>query len=138
MSSINFDNAYLLLIALPLLALLCIPFFIAVKKDNRNGHNIASMVLHVLMALLIAFAAAGTTIVSVITRTEVYVVADVSYSADKNLDTVDSYINDLSQGLPLNTKLGIVCFGKDYQLTTELGKRIKSVKEAGVDETDLQ
>lgn len=136
MSSINFDNAYLLLIALPLLALLCIPFFIAVKKDNRNGHNIASMVLHVLMALLIAFAAAGTTIVSVITRTEVYVVADVSYSADKNLDTVDSYINDLSQGLPLNTKLGIVCFGKDYQLTTELGKRIKSVKEAGVDDTE--
>ena len=58
MSSINFDNAYLLLIAIPLVALLAVPFFIAVKRDNRNGHNIASMVLHVLMAVRIAFAAA--------------------------------------------------------------------------------
>lgn len=134
MSSINFDNVWLLFIALPLVVLFLVPFVIAVRKDNANGHNIASMVLHVLMALLIAFAAAGTYIVTVITETDVYVVADVSYSANKNLDTIDGYIENLS--LPRNCKLGLICFGKDYQLVTELGKKVRSVKEADVDDTE--
>ena len=136
MSSINFDNAYLLLIAIPLVALLAVPFFIAVKKDNRNGHNIASMVLHVLMAVIIAFAAAGTEIVTVITRTSVYVVADVSYSAEKNLDTIDGYIEDLRKNLPRNSKLGVICFGKDVKLTTPLGKKPTPVRDSGVDDTE--
>ncbi|MDE7380265.1 MAG: VWA domain-containing protein [Clostridia bacterium] len=136
MSSINFDNVYLLFIAVPLLALLAVPFFIAIKKENANGHNIASMVLHVLMAVIIAFAAAGTQIVTVITETNVYVLADVSYSANKNLDTVDNYISNLSKNLPRNSKLGIVCFGKDYVQLTSLGGSIKSVKTAEVDDTE--
>lgn len=134
--SVVFDNVYMLFIVIPLLAVLLIPFFIAVRRDNRNGHNIASMALHVLMAVLIAFAAAGTQIVSVITKTEVYVVADVSFSANKNLDTVDNYIENLSRDLPAQTKLGVVTFGKDYELFAQPGARIKSVKESKVDDTE--
>lgn len=136
MSSISFDNVYLLLIAIPLLAALCVPFFIAIKKENRNGHNIASMVLHVLMAVIIAFAAAGTQIVTVITQTNVYVLADVSYSANKNLDTVDGYIQELSKNLPKNSKMGVICFGKDCEKLTELGGKLKSVKTSEVDDSE--
>ena len=134
--ALQFNNAYMLFIAIPLLAVLTVPFFIAVRKDNRNGHNIASGVLHVVMAVLIAFAAAGTSFVHVITETEVYVVADVSYSANKNLETVDNYIQNIESTLPNNAKLGVICFGKDYKLTTKLGKKVTSVKEAGVDDTE--
>ncbi len=89
MSSINFDNPWLLLLAIPLAALFIVPFFIAIRKDNANGHNIASGVIHIIMALLIAFVAAGTSVVTTVTQTDVYVLADVSYSANKNLDVVD-------------------------------------------------
>ena len=133
---LQFNNAYMLFIAIPLLVVLTVPFFIAVRKDNRNGHNIASGVLHVLLALLIAFAAAGTSFVHIMTETEVYVVADVSYSANKNLDTIDNYIENIESTLPNGAKLGVICFGKDYKLTTKLGKQISSVKEAGVDDTE--
>ena len=51
MSSINFDNPWLLLLAIPLAALFIVPFFIAIRKDNANGHNIASGVIHIIMAL---------------------------------------------------------------------------------------
>ncbi|MDE6442452.1 MAG: VWA domain-containing protein, partial [Clostridia bacterium] len=136
MSSINFDNAYLLLIAIPLAALLLVPFFLAVRKDNANGHNIASCVIHVVMAILIAFTAAGTTIVTTVTETNVYVVADVSYSADKNLDTVDEYIRNVNSALPNNSRMGVICFGKDYKLITRLGERFRTVKNAGVDNTE--
>lgn len=134
MSSINFDNVYLLFLLIPLLLLVAVPFALAVRKDNVNGHNIASVTLHTLMAVFVAFAAAGTQINAVMTETDVYVVADVSYSAEKNLDRIDELISEIET--PRNTKLGIVCFGKDHQILTPLGGRIKSVKRAEVNDTE--
>ncbi|MGN0818674.1 MAG: VWA domain-containing protein [Candidatus Coproplasma sp.] len=135
MSSINFDNPYLLFIAIPLVVLLCVPFVLAVRKDNVNGHNVASAVIHIIIAAIIAFTAAGTKIITVVTQTDVYVLADVSYSANKNLDAMDEYIEELGNNLPDNSRLGIICFGKDYQLLTRLGESVKSVKEANVDDS---
>lgn len=136
MSNISFDNVYLLFIAIPLVVLLVLPFALAVRKDNASGHNIASCVLHVLMAVLIAFGAAGTSIVTVMTETDVYVVADVSYSANSNLDTIDSYIEELSHNLPNNSRMGVVCYGKTPKLLTRLGAGFTSVKEADVDDSE--
>lgn len=134
MSSINFDNIYWLLLAIPLVVLFTVPFALAVKKENANGHNIASYAVNVLLAVLVAFSAAGTSINTVLTRTEVFVVADVSYSANKNLDVIDGYIRGLS--LPRNSKLGVVCFGKDYRLVCDLGGKFRTVKNADVDASE--
>lgn len=136
MSNINFDNIYLLFIAIPLIVVMIIPFCITVRKDNRNGHNVASMVLHIFIAILIAFAFAGTSFVSVVTETNVYVVADVSYSANKNLDVVDQYIDNVKNSLPRNSQMGVICFGKDYELLTDMGEEIVSVKNSTVDQSE--
>lgn len=136
MSNINFDNVYLLFIAIPIAVLFAVPFFIAIRRDNRNGHNIASVAMHVVLAVIIAFAAAGTKIVTVVTQTEVYVVADVSYSANKNLDTVDSYISNLGKSLPRNSRMGVICFGKDYDLLASPGASIAKVATADVDDSE--
>ncbi len=133
MSSINFDNPWLLFIALPIVILLTVPFALAIRKDNINGHNVASGVIHIVMALLIAFAAAGTSVVTTVTQTDVYVLADVSYSASLNLDTVDGYINRLSGNLPANSRMGVVCFANGQRLITRLGERFDTVKDSGVD-----
>ena len=135
MSSISLDNPYLLFLIIPLIALFGIPFAIAVRKDNINSHNLASGIIHVVMAILIAFTAAGTSIVTTVTQTDVYVLADVSYSASKNLDTVDKYISDLSKSLPDHSRMGVICFGRDHQLLTRLGEKVKSVKQNTVDDT---
>lgn len=135
MNSINFDNPWLLFLALPIAVLFIIPYAVAIRKDNINGHNIASGIIHILMAVLIGFVAAGTSIVTTVTETNVYVVADVSYSAHKNLDAVDGYISDLSESLPKNSKMGVVTFGKNYQLLTSLGGKIQSVKNSLVDDS---
>ncbi len=135
MSSINFDNPWLLLIAVPLVALFLVPFFIAIRKENTSGNNVASCVMHVLMAIIIAFVAAGTTIITTVTQTDIYVVADVSYSANRNLDVVDGYIRELGSNLPDNSRMGVVCFGRDCKLVTRLGERFKTVKDAGIDDS---
>lgn len=139
MSSISFGNAWLLFIGIPLLALVLVPFFYSVRKENRNGHNLASMAIHVAMAVIVAFVAAGTSVVTVMTETRVYVLADVSYSARNRAEEMDDYIAGLRKELPANSKMGVICFGKDHELLTEAGGSLKSVSLSKVDksETDL-
>ena len=135
MKNISFDNPYLLLVAIPLLLLLIIPFAIAIRKENKSKGATASFILHIVIVLLVTLAAAGTIATTVMTETHVYVVADVSYSAHENLDKVDEYIADLQEKLPKNSKVGVVCFGKDYTLHTPMGEEIKTVKSAKVDDS---
>lgn len=135
MINISFDNPYLLLAIIPLIALIAVPFIIAVRKENKSKSTTASLILHLLIAVCITVALSGAIITSVITRTEVYVVADVSFSANKNLGLIDDYIGEVKNSLPRNSKLGIVCFGKDQELLTPIGEKIKSVGEQNVDDS---
>ena len=135
MKSINFDNPYLLLIAVPLLVLLLTPFFIAIRKENCSKKVITSLVLHLLITVCVAFGAAGMNIKTVATETQVYVLADVSHSASKNLKQVDDYVRGVEDALPMNSKLGVVVFGRDYEMKTPLGKKFSTVSGSRVDDS---
>ncbi len=135
MRDISFSNPYLLLLFIPLALLIVLPFLFAVRKGNRGKNGVASVVLHILIVVCLVLGAAGTVITTVMTETNVYIVADVSYSANRDLDTVDAYIRSLSSSLPRNSKLGLVCFGKDQVLLTEMGGTLESVKSAEVDDS---
>lgn len=132
MKNVSFDNPYLLLLAIPLLLLIIIPFVIAIRKENRSKSAVASFIIHIVIVVFVSLAAAGTMITTILTETTVYVVADVSYSSDRNLNAIDHYINELKSDLPRNTKLGVVCFGEDAQILYEPGETPRSVKEATV------
>ena len=135
MRNISFDNPYLLLIAIPLLLLLLVPYFIAKSKDNRSVGWLSSLVIHAVIIAAVTLAAAGLVHTTVMTRTKVYVVADVSYSSNRNLDKIDEYIAKISDSLPPNSRLGIVCFGNDVEILTSSGTAIRSVKESTVDDS---
>ncbi len=135
MKNISFDNPYLLLIAIPMALAVIIPYFISRNKDNRSGRWLASVILHLLLVVSVALAAAGLTHTTVKTRTKVYILADVSYSSSRNLDKIDEYIEKINDSLPPNSMLGIVCFGNDTEILTSAGERIRSVKEASVDDS---
>ena len=135
MINISFDNPYLLLAIIPLIALILVPFLIAVRKENKSKSTTASLILHLLIVVCITVALAGAVITSVITRTEVYVLADVSFSANKNLNIIDDYVGEINDSLPRNSKMGVVCFGKDQVLLTPIGEKIKRVGEQNVDDS---
>ncbi len=139
MTNISFDNPYLLFIAIPLLALVLIPFIIAFRKQNVDKHAITSLILHILMIVCVTLAAAGLSATRIVTETNVYVVADVSYSSHLNFDEVDGYISKVQEKLPNNSQMGVVCFGKNAVVHNALGEDITSVSEAVVDnrETDI-
>lgn len=135
MSNISFTNPYLLLVGLVFIALVCIPFFLSIKKSGFNFHNITSLVCHILIAIMATLALAQMTLRTVQTKTTVYVLADVSYSSHNNLDKIDEQINSLKKNLPKNSEIGIICYGKDFEVLVEPGQALKSVKEAKVDDS---
>ena len=133
MRNISFDNPYWLLLAIPLAAALLIPYFISVSRDNRTKGWVASLVIHILIVIFVSLSAAGLVHTTVMTRTKVYVVADVSYSSDRNLDEIDEYVKQIEKRLPSKSMMGVICFGKDAKILTSAGTEIKSVKEHTVD-----
>ncbi len=133
MKNISFDNPYWLLAAIPLVLAVLIPFFISMNKDNRNKGWIASLVIHLVIIACVVLGAADPTHTTVMTRTKIYVVVDVSDSMSRNFDEIDGYIQQIAEAAPQNSKLGIVCFGRDNVILTPSGGEIKSVKEAQVD-----
>ena len=135
MKSISFDNPYLLLIGIPLALALIIPYVIIKNKDNKTIGWFMSLCVHIVISALISLAAAGLMSVTVMTKTTVYVVADVSYSTDSKLEEIDEYIAEIKENLPPNSNLGVVCFGRDTVVLSSAGRTIKSVKEAQVDNT---
>ena len=137
MSNISFDNPWLLLIAIPLLAAVLVPFFITVRRDNANFHNIASMSLHVIICLCLTLAISGMTFEAVITDTQVYVLADVSYSTSHNLDDVQANVEKVAGKLPKNSKMGVIVFGRDYYRASDLGDSVPNIRSAAenVDKT---
>ncbi|MBQ8415334.1 MAG: VWA domain-containing protein [Clostridia bacterium] len=133
MKNISFDNPYLLLLAIPALLLVLLPFLFTFRKENRSKSSTVSLILHLLIVVCVILALAGTVVTTVMTETDVYIVADVSHSSALNLELIDEYIQGLMGSLPVNSKVGVVCFGKDYTLLTDMGGEIVSVKEAEVD-----
>ncbi len=136
MINISFANPWLLLIAIPLLVLLIIPFILAFNKDNRSKSAVSSLILHIIITALVTLALAGTIMTTIITETNVYILADVSYSANNELDTIDTYIKGVKEKLPLNSKYGVIAFGKDQKIVSELGGEFSTVKDSGVDNTE--
>lgn len=140
MINISFDRPELLLIAIPLLALVFIPFLIAIRKENNSKSAVASLIIHTVIALCITLVAAGVYVQQIVTETEVIVLADASYSADKNLELVDEYVDAVKDALPDNSRMGVVAFGKDSRLIVPLGSELTSVKDSGIDNsgTDIK
>lgn len=136
MSNISFTNPYLLFVGLGLIIVVAVLFFILVRKQGFNFHSITSLILHFVICILVGLALAQMTLNLVITETNVYVLADVSYSSNKNLDKVDEYINDLQHNLPNNSKMGVICYGRDYELLVKAGDKLKSVKSSKVDNSE--
>lgn len=130
MSNISFDNPWLLFIALPLIAVVLVPFFITVRRDNANFHNIASVSLHIIICVCITLAISGMAFETVLTETQVFVLADVSYSAQHNIEDVQENVEKVARKLPKNSQMSVICFGRNYQVLSDMGERVPDVSTA--------
>lgn len=136
MSSINFDNPFLLLLIIPVLLVIIGSFVFTINKENKTINNTISFVCHIIIGILVVLTISKTTLETVITKTEIYILADISYSANDNMDLIDQYIKNVEKEAPRNSSIGVITFGKDYQLLVKPGDKIVSVKNSNVDNSE--
>ena len=136
MRNISFDNPLLLLLIIPAILLIVIPFILAFGKTNKNRNSTASFILHLLIIICVILAAAAPAIITVITKTQIIVLADVSHSSSRNLEEIDAYIKEMQGELPTNSQMGVVTFGKNQRITTPIGGEFVSVRGSGVDDSE--
>lgn len=135
MRNVSLDNPWWLLIAVPLLVAVIVPYAWAIRKENKTKAIVTSLILHILMIAVIALAVAGTVVTTYMTRTEVLFVADVSYSANRNLDLIDERIASVNGKLPKNSTSGLVCFGAEPEMMANFGESLPSVTNYHVDDS---
>lgn len=140
MSNINFQNPLYLLALIPLFALFISLFFLINKNAKKRVRNIVSLVLHLIICTLFVFSGANLRVLNASTKTNVFILADVSYSNEENYNKIDDYIRQIQNQLDLGTKMGVICYGKNYELLTHLGQHFSSIKKNKVDTsaTDLE
>ena len=90
---ITFTHPWLLLLIIPALAVVLIPFFLLSRKYRRNRNRVTSVVLHSCVSLCCVLLLAGMGFSYNVdnSENEILIVMDASYSTDKEKEAKDSH-----------------------------------------------
>ncbi len=135
MKKVVLSNPNLLLILILLIVILIIPFIYVLKKRRCDFRIISSFALHLLIFVNIAFALSNVKLITTYedSGTEIYLLADVSFSNQEKLTKLDETIKKIESELDDETKMGVACFGKDFEIISELGANFVSIQDNKVD-----
>ena len=116
---IKIENPWLLFVALGLVIVTIIGFFLLPKQKRSRPKNLISLGLHVVISCTLALAFANIQFLSTSSDVEVYVVADCSDSQKYSVETMDTLVKDVYTKAQKNsTKVGLVAFAANgNQLT---------------------
>ena len=126
--SVNFTNAWWLLLLIPAFALTLISYFKLNKRYRFTRNRIVSIVMHLIVMVLSIALLAGMTIEYFKPNTDVEVIllVDYSYTLDDSEEEVDEFVKDVVDSCNSKYKLGVVKFGYDQvysvELTTDMTK----------------
>ena len=112
---ILFSNPWLLLLLIPALLIVFIPFFRIPAKFRGTRNRVISVSLHTLAVVLCTCLVAGISFSFNIPNreNELLIVVDASDSNEEQQDLKDTYIQDLVNMCGKNYRVGIITFGYD-------------------------
>ena len=117
------SSPFWLLLLIPALAAILIPYFLISKKYRRNRNRIVAMVLEFIVMIMAIFTLAGISFTYEIynPENEILLVVDASYSTKEEKELKDNYVNDVISVTNTQAyKLGIIVFGFDQQYAVPL------------------
>lgn len=120
--SINFSNAWWLLLLIPAFGLTLFSYFRLNKRYRCTRNRIVSIVLHLTIMILSTLLLAGLTFEYDETNeeNEVILLVDSSYTLDESDAEIDEFIQEVVLNCDSKYKLGIVKFGYDQVYAVEL------------------
>ena len=140
MSSIefSFEHPWLLLLVIPALAIIFLPFFLLLPQRRKGVKKILPLVLHAVVVVLLVLILSGFTIVRNSNEKAVMILMDLSDSTENVQTSILSHAEELLHLIDENTPVGVVAFGADQIYTVEMdSNRRFSVAEVDAEATDV-
>ena len=126
--SVNFTNAWWLLLLIPAIGLTLISYFTLNKRYRFTRNRITSITLHLVIMFLAIALLAGLTFqyYTPNTETEVILLVDTSFTTEDTFEESNDFVKSVIDNCDSMYKLGIVKFGYDQvyalELTNDLNK----------------
>ncbi len=126
--SVNFTNAWWLLLLIPAVGLTLISYFTLNKRYRFTRNRITSITLHLVIMFLAIALLAGLTFqyYTPNTETEVILLVDTSFTTEDTAEESNDFVKSVIDNCDSMYKLGIVKFGYDQvyalELTNDLNK----------------
>lgn len=121
MSSIEFafEQPWLLLLVIPALAIILIPFFRLPKRRRRSLKKIVPAVLHSVIALLLVLILSGFAIAKSSRDEAVLILMDISDSTAAVRQEMQDYADSLLKTLRKRDSVGVITFAEDTVYTPD-------------------
>lgn len=120
--SVNFINAWWLLLLIPAVGLTVYTYFKVNKRFRCTRNRVVSVVMHLVVTFLSALLLAGFTVdyYTPDTEVEVILLVDSSYTTEDTENDADDFVKTVIDNSDSMYKLGIVKFGYDQVYAVEL------------------
>ena len=130
MNSINitFENPWLLLLLIPALAVILIPFFRIPKSRRKTVKKILPVVLHSVIAFLLVLIISGFSIVEKSRTHAVMILADFSYSTQNLHKNINTHAEELLKIIDEKTPVGVIAFSAEQIYSIKLDENTKTLK----------
>ncbi len=137
---ITFETPWMLLLLIPVLAVIILPFLLLTKGRRKSVKKIIPVVLHSVIAVLLVLIMAGMNIVKTSDEQAVVILADMSFSTNSVKDGMIRDAEELIKLIEENTPVGVIVFAEDqlYSVKPGLGvDKIIKTEPLGVEATDI-
>ncbi len=139
--SVNFTNAWWLLLLIPAVGLTLISYFTLNKRYRFTRNRITSITLHLVIMFLAIALLAGLTFqyYTPNTETEVILLVDTSFTTEDTAEESGNFVKSVIDNCDSMYKLGIVKFGYDQvyalELTNDMNKAYSTYLSANDPDT---
>lgn len=124
---VKVENPWLFFIALGLIIVVLVGFFLLPVEKRKKPKNIISVVLHVVISITLATAFSNISFLNTSKNVEVVVLADCSASESQSVSTMTTLINDVYSQAK-NSKIGVVAYGRNQKIVNPIGSSFDSKK----------
>ncbi|MBE6543603.1 MAG: VWA domain-containing protein [Ruminococcaceae bacterium] len=137
----SFENPLYMLLIIPVLAVILMPFFMLPKNRRKSFKKIAPVVIHSVVAFILVLIISGFSIVENSDETAVMVLVDASYSTESVQDKMLEHTEQIIELINDKTPVGIIVFAEDciYEAKLDDDEKKIDLTEVEVDKeaTDI-
>ena len=126
---ISFEHPLLLLLLIPALALILIPYFRLPQRRRKMIQRMVPTILHCVLALVLTLLLSGLSIVRTTDNQAVILLLDYSDSTQPVRQTINDRAQQLQKQLRKTTSVSTLVFGGDCTENTRLGPSVKDATD---------